>query len=277
MKYTNKYLILLFCLLNVQIIHNQVIQISIIKSGTHLLQKLIKELTKKQFNFSGPEAKQLLKNGTPDFINVTPNDFYYLTHLSKNLFWTTHCPYNEEYAEILKQNSEYRVIFMYRDPRDQIVSLAHFIKNQVPHMWPAAVYMSLDEVITALIKGGEIHRYTGYITNDGIQTLYDRYLPWMEISEILSVKFEDLIGPAGGGNPNTQIDCILKIANHINVPITKETALKLSHKIYGKTWTFRKGQIGSWKESFTNDHKNLFKQCAGQLLIDLGYETDMNW
>jgi len=41
--------------------------------------------------------------------------------------------------------------------------------------------------------------------------------------------------------------------------------------------TFRKGQVGEWKEVFTEEHKELIKSVAGKLLIDLGYETDLAW
>ncbi len=41
--------------------------------------------------------------------------------------------------------------------------------------------------------------------------------------------------------------------------------------------TFRKGKIGGWRESFTDEHKHLFKEIAGDLLIRLGYEADFDW
>ena len=46
---------------------------------------------------------------------------------------------------------------------------------------------------------------------------------------------------------------------------------------FGDSVTFHKGQIGAWKTEFTENHKKLFKEIAGQLLIDLGYEKDYNW
>lgn len=43
------------------------------------------------------------------------------------------------------------------------------------------------------------------------------------------------------------------------------------------TLTFRKGVAGEWKAHFNEEHKRIFKNIAGQLLIDLGYEKDFNW
>jgi hypothetical protein len=44
-----------------------------------------------------------------------------------------------------------------------------------------------------------------------------------------------------------------------------------------KSGTFRKGQPGNWREHFTPANKALFKDVAGELLIQLGYERDNNW
>jgi hypothetical protein len=41
--------------------------------------------------------------------------------------------------------------------------------------------------------------------------------------------------------------------------------------------TFRKGQTGEWEKYFDSEHKKLFKKCAGEMLITLGYEKDMDW
>ncbi len=40
---------------------------------------------------------------------------------------------------------------------------------------------------------------------------------------------------------------------------------------------FRKGVAGDWRNHFTDRVKDAFKKDFGQMLIDLGYETDMNW
>jgi hypothetical protein len=44
-----------------------------------------------------------------------------------------------------------------------------------------------------------------------------------------------------------------------------------------RSGTFRKGQPGAWKESFTPENAKNFKRIAGDLLVRLGYEQDDNW
>jgi hypothetical protein len=38
-----------------------------------------------------------------------------------------------------------------------------------------------------------------------------------------------------------------------------------------------KGKQGSWQKLFTARDKAIFKDVAGQLLIDWGYEKDLEW
>ncbi len=40
---------------------------------------------------------------------------------------------------------------------------------------------------------------------------------------------------------------------------------------------YRKGESGDWKNYFSEYHKDYFKREYGDILINLGYETDHNW
>jgi hypothetical protein len=47
--------------------------------------------------------------------------------------------------------------------------------------------------------------------------------------------------------------------------------------LFGVGRTFRKGQIGSWREEFSAEHERAVKEVAGSLLVELGYEADPEW
>lgn len=40
---------------------------------------------------------------------------------------------------------------------------------------------------------------------------------------------------------------------------------------------YRKGIAGDWRNHFTGEHKAVFKQLAGDMLVTLGYERDLGW
>ena len=50
-----------------------------------------------------------------------------------------------------------------------------------------------------------------------------------------------------------------------------------SEAAVAKSPTFRSGKTGEWKKHFTDEHKAIFKEIAGDLLVRLGYEKNNNW
>lgn len=40
---------------------------------------------------------------------------------------------------------------------------------------------------------------------------------------------------------------------------------------------FRKGVAGDWRSAFTEEDRFIFKEAAGDLLVELGYEEDLDW
>ena len=254
-----------------------IVQISMMKVGTFLGINLLKKMTKKSLAFIGAEASAKTRKGEQDVINVTPNDFHAFSTMGETRFWATHSPYVEEYARVLSQ-PKYQIIFIERDPRDVVVSFALYIRDKDKKYWPGAQKLSLEETITRLIVGGEsMHQTDHHISKYGIKKMYDAYLPWTALPNVLTIRFEDLIGPRGGGNLEAQIISITDVAQHIGKTITRAEAISYGDSIFGNTHSFNKGKIGSWKEYFTPEQKELFKKHAGQLLIDLEYEPDLRW
>jgi hypothetical protein len=86
-----------------------------------------------------------------------------------------------------------------------------------------------------------------------------------------------LVGPRGGGTRDAQIEELENIARHVGIWHGPHEIEQLSERAFGGTRTFRKGTIGSWQNHFSAEHKRVFKELAGNLLIDLGYEQDHDW
>ena len=101
----------------------------------------------------------------------------------------------------------------------------------------------------------------------------------MDQKNVHVIRFEDLIGQAGGGSKEKQVYEIQKIAQHLDINLSIEQATDIAYRLFGGTFTFREGQIGSWKKYFTPEIKQVFKNTPGglDLLIQLGYEKDNNW
>ncbi len=61
------------------------------------------------------------------------------------------------------------------------------------------------------------------------------------------------------------------------LPLTVESRTLPGLKTDNHRSDKRKGVVGDWVNYFTDDAKRWFKDEAGQALIDMGYEKDLNW
>lgn len=250
--------------------------LSIPKAGTHLIIHLF-ELMLKSPRFWG--------NG---------NDLAVITnqHIKRiadtGAICVTHAVGNAHNQEMVYSNNLFG-IFIIRDPRDQVVSMAHWLHNA-----PNRVYQhrfdqfSIEQLISMMIEINSqegpyafLFKYKNVwpeLENFcDVAGLYDLYLPWSDNPNVYTTRFEKLIGPRGGGTLDEQVTEILNIAAHVGVTLSVEQVTRITNHLFGSGMTFYKGKIGAWKNEFTQEHKNAFKRVAGDLLIKLGYEKDLNW
>lgn len=104
------------------------------------------------------------------------------------------------------------------------------------------------------------------------------YLEWMKETCCLTIRFEGLIGSRGGGDDEIQHQTVSSIVSHLDVKLSDEVIHEIAdNTFFPKSSTFRKGEIGDWKNHFTDEHKHLFKKTAGKALIKMGYEKGYEW
>ena len=197
----------------------------------------------------------------------------------KNQFFGEHLIPSTELSNLL-QAHHFKVFFLIRDPRDQTISVLNWL---LEGNWPVDGHKFIDakisynDKLTALMTGDMLG--VSNVNLNNLNTHIRRYLPWLNFSKdfVLVVRYEDLVGLQGGGSQEAQIKAIIGIADHIGIKLTNEEAIELAKESYGDTNTFRVGKIGKWKEIFTQQNRDTFKQVFGKELIELGYEKDFNW
>jgi len=90
------------------------------------------------------------------------------------------------------------------------------------------------------------------------------------------MKFEDFLA-----NQEVAVSKILDHALNKGLPLQVEIRAAaqtvIGHLDPRRSPTFRTGKSGGWRKAFTEEHKRLFKEVAGDLLIRLGYETNLDW
>jgi hypothetical protein len=176
--------------------------------------------------------------------------------------------------------------FIFRDPRDVVVSHVHYVAematNHIHHRYYQQILQSFDERIHASISGVPAEQLSTamgcYVPEPlpNIRARFEPYLDWLVHPEILALHYEEFITNCKG-----TLEKILEHAlMHGFTPYcTREKAMcTLEESIDPqRSPTFRKGKIGSWHDEFSGDHKLLFKQVTGDLLLRLGYEKSQDW
>ena len=245
---------------------------SVPKSGTNLLVQIIKGIPgifqdQKVFY----QSENYLK-----VLDIKPGELV-----------SSHIPKNEEFSRQLKSHS-IKQLFIYRDLRDIAVSLVYFINNKLHDHPLFPVFqkriLTFEEQLNTVICGIEligdeknnkygIERYPG---------VFHEYLPiykWKDDPTICSMRFEDLVC-----NENSKDIEILKIIDFLwedlgYLKMDKYHLLNMMKQNINpeKSWTYRKGLIGNWRNEFTADNKNKFKEVTGEFLIKYGYEKNNDW
>lgn len=246
---------------------------SIPKSGTNLLKNIVLAL---------PGTRYVGDMSLADEIHQPEERFVFvqqsMTDTSPGCVYTGHIPYSPHIAEWLHQQNV-KQIFIYRDPRDIVVSLYHYVMRDAPRRH--AYYEMYDNMGTdsqrllSAICGygeGKVKYRASASSIPNIRLVYDVNMGWLTDENTLAVRFEDLIDDVSSPESKA-VSAIMDLLNFLGIPSNVALLQKLVHegRQPNKSHTFRLGRQGSWKEEFTDLHIQAFKDVTGDLLERLGY------
>ncbi len=243
------------------------------KSGTHLLQQIVEGLPDRT-NYgaflasttSSFQFRERSEDSTCRFIQrFVPGEIV-----------RGHLYYEPLYARTLAARHTVHY-FIYRDPRDVVVSEAHYLREMNrwhrlhPYFRDSA---SMDDAILLSITGLDPPKPT--IDYPHIGARFARYQGWLGCDECMAIKFEDLVSERR--TEVTQQAAKFYAARSPGPVDVEACAQTMSDRIAPeKSHTFRRGKKAGWQKEFTAEHRRLFDEVAGELLIELGYERDHAW
>ena len=237
---------------------------SIPKSGTHLLERLLYLLPciSRQFarTFHVQEAVPFERR---------------CARLKQGQFLVCHLYFQEEYLRILEDH-DIKPVFLIRDPRDVLLSYINYITRinlkHPLHRHFAHHLKSDKERLHFCMRGSQQPHH------DTIAEMLGKFYPWTRSAQVLTVRFRDLIGEAGGGSARVQRRTVDSILNFIGVNLEEKKKGALISQIYHpRSKTFHRGQIDQWKKRYDDEDIKIFKDIAGDWLIKYGYETGYDW
>jgi len=258
---------------------------SIPKSGTHLAIKLLSGLpgvTRVRFQVSSMTAGLFAAGSSNETVEVgvaapklvsLEKVRRHLRQVPAGAFVTAHVPYSLQLANTLGDLG-YRMVLLVRDPRDIAVSSAAYLPTRARHAL-RDTFAGMDHVqqLMAAIEG----IVSGEAELKDLRTRVASTYAWRADPNTTTIRFEDLVGPAGGGELARQQGAIAQVADHLGVDLAEDDVKRLAAGLFGGTETFRSGQIGSWHASFDASHLEVAGPLVGDLVRELGYERDDAW
>lgn len=249
----------------------RVCAISLPKSGTHLLTSLLGHLPKMMFSglhidLGAYVAPGALASTVVDVRALRRN----LASVRDGQFMTGHLPAIPEVTDALRE-FDFATLLIIRDPRDVMVSLAHYLASDPSHHFHRRLApVPFPDRLSALITG-----FPADASSPGLPSIGDRltlYQPWLANPGVCVVRFEDLVGPDGEGSRADQIAITRRVADWVRRPLTDEQARRIADRIWSpRSSTFRDGRSGGWRDVFTDDHRRTFDHQAGAVMEAFGY------
>jgi len=165
--------------------------------------------------------------------------------------------------------------FLYRDPRDLLVSQVFFATDMYEEHGMHAYYKSLPDF------GARLNVAITGIDQDGLKMVsvgqrFAGVLQWLKTDHVCCLRYEDFMNQRRS-TLESMLDAIQE--SGYRIPVARSDALAILEKAIqpARSRTFRTGRPGGWREYFTPAHKRLFLETAGDLLVQLGYETGPDW
>ena len=210
-----------------------------------------------------PSRSNIFHDVTPILFDLLPTYAYSVVKL--------HTKYKyDNFKTIIDKVNKF--VVLYRDLRDMCVSRYYHVLYEEDHRH--------HELYNKLSREDALLHCVNIINIEYSDWVKDWHaIACQNPDKILEVKYEEL-----NRNPSDTMKQVIAFfdirydENIINR--MSETQLKssvdLKRMLKGGD-TKRKGIVGDWKNHFDEKHKDYFKQIAGDLLIDLGYEDNKSW
>lgn len=261
---------------------------SLPKAGTNLLAALLEELG--YVRRGGLSAGMFLGSGVGPWLRrivslpfgqgvsvgidcpVSVSRRYVERHMAKMEAWdymTAHVGYSRAVLSIVEDES-LDAFLVLRDPRAVLNSFVHYLYSEPSHMLnPDFSRLDRIDAYTLALRGGRCGRY--YL--EPLDVRCRALEAWRRAESVEAVRFEDLIGPRGGGSRTRQQEQIERVLRKLGLMEEASDADLEDLDPFSKGHTYRRGKIDAWRKEMPSAVQEETTHSLSSVLEDWGYES----
>ena len=194
-----------------------------------------------------------------------------LAQVRPGCYITGHVPYSLCLSHVLQKDG-WKVVTIVRDPRAVVSSYLPYILRSTKRDHPLKrdfEMLSPQERFHLVLHGGYLPVAKRH--NRSLVEAYSSVLSWRKSQKAFVLRFEDLIGPHGGGSAPAQETVVRELADFLQVDFDDAARTQLTTLFDPSSSTFRFGQIHTWRDEFNEEHIQQLENLLGPLLDELGY------
>lgn len=191
----------------------------------------------------------------------------FLDRVKENQFITAHVGYEADLLDYAITTG-YQPIQVVRDPRAVLASFVPYIMLAKHHFLHELFQtLSEDERYQVTLDGITHNKMTLRPLIDSCRALD----PWLNNEKTYRIRFEDIVGDAGGGSDEERLKVITELADILDMP--KSKIPKVTEELFGPgRHTFRKGKVDSWKEDVPEQILENISSELKDILTIWGYQ-----
>lgn len=179
-----------------------------------------------------------------------------------------HLYHRPEVVEAARERGAF-VVFVHRDPRDVIVSEAHYLADAAP--WHTLHREFARRAPAERIDIGIDGLDDRPLLYPDVAGRYEWFAGWLDDADAV-VRFEDLVS-ADRHKTVRELVMAYQEASRIDLDIDEVTAAALDAIDPRRSHTFREGRSGAWRDVFTPEQVARANRIAGRVLERYGYDV----
>lgn len=191
-------------------------------------------------------------------------------------YFTSHLRYDDALHAHLT-SAGWKTVFVVRDPRDILLSNLHYVvglKRHPLHELLTHDCTSDEARLLWLLEGSppapgaEGPRFAGLVHQ------LEAYAPWLEAEGVHHCRFEDFVGDSEQDH-SRRLDAIRRLLDYLfDSDYTASPSQVSSEALRKKSFTFRKGGKGGWRQELPPAVLERLQSRCGSFLARAGYAVD---